>query len=242
LAKLVYRFQFPDGRTELLQVRPVVPAERGADLPAWTALGFHQCANCPLSTADTPHCPMAVGLVPLVELFDKVRSYDEVTAQVESEERTVTKRTSVQRVLRSLMGLLAASSDCPRIEFLKPMAHYHLPFSTQEETTYRVVSTYLLSQYFLRQQGKAADAGLGGLKANYRELQQVNAKMAARLGAVKVEGGDSSVNALVLLDVFAQSLPESIDQALEELQPAFQKLLPASPPSRPKPSRSGPSA
>jgi len=225
LAKLVYRFQFPDGRTESLQVRPVVPAERAADLPAWTALGFHQCANCPLSTADTPHCPMAVGLVPLVELFDKVRSYDEVTAQVESEERTVTKRTSVQRVLRSLMGLLAASSDCPRIEFLKPMAHYHLPFSTQEETTYRVVSTYLLSQYFLRQQGKAADAGLGGLKANYRELQQVNAKMAARLGAIKLEGGDSSVNALVLLDVFAQSLPESIDQALEELQPAFQKWL-----------------
>jgi len=225
LAKLVYHFQFPDGRTESLQVRPAVPAERKADLPAWTALGFHQCANCPLSTAHTAHCPMAVGLVPLVELFDKVRSYDEVTAQVESEERTVTKRTSVQRVLRSLMGLLAASSDCPRIEFLKPMAHYHLPFSTQEETTYRVVSTYLLSQYFLRQQGKAADAGLGGLKANYRELQQVNAKMAARLGAIKLEGGDSSVNALVLLDVFAQSLPESIDQALEELQPAFQKLL-----------------
>jgi hypothetical protein len=225
LAKLVYHFQFPDGRTESLQVKPAVPAEHKADLPPWTALGFHQCANCPLSTSDTPHCPMAVSLVPLVNLFDKVRSYDEVTAQVESEERTVTKRTSVQRVLRSLMGLLAASSDCPHIEFLKPMAHYHLPFSTQEETIYRVVSTYLLAQYFLRQQGKAADAGLGGLKAHYRELQQVNAKMAERLGAIKVEGADSSVNALVLLDIFAQSLPESIDQALEELQPAFQELL-----------------
>ena len=224
-AKLVYHFQFPDGRTESLQVSPAAPGEAQADLPPWTELGFHQCANCPLSTADTAHCPMAVGFVPLVALFDKVRSYDDVAARVESEQRTVSKRTSVQRVLRSLMGLLAASSDCPHIEFLKPMARFHLPFSSTDETIYRVVSTYLLAQYFLRQQGKAADAGLDGLKARYREMQQVNAGMAARLGAIRVEGGDSSVNALVLLDLFAHSLPESIDAELEELQPAFQELL-----------------
>jgi len=30
---------------------------------------------------------------------------------------------------------------------------------------------------------------------------------------------------LVLLDLFAQSLPDSIDTELEELQPAFQQLL-----------------
>jgi hypothetical protein len=220
-AKLVYHFQFPDGRTESLQVSPAVPGQVQADLPPWTELGFHQCSNCPLSAADTAHCPMAVRIVPLVVLFEKVRSYDDVTAQVESEERTVTKRTSVQRVLRSLMGLLVASSDCPRIEFLKPMARFHLPFSSTEETIYRVVSTYLLAQYFLRQQGKAADAGLEGLKAHYRELQQVNLGMAARLGAIRVQGGDSSINALVLLDLFAQSLPDSIDAELEELQPAF---------------------
>jgi len=224
-AKLVYHFEFPDGRTESLQVSPAVPGQAQADLPPWTELGFHQCSNCPLSTADTARCPMAVRIVPLVVLFDKVRSYDDVAAKVESEERTVTKRTSVQRVLRSLMGVLTASSDCPRIEFLKPMARYHLPFSSRDETVYRVVSTYLLAQYFLRQQGKAADAGLEGLKARYRELQQVNAGMAARLGAIRVDGGDSSVNALVLLDLFAQSLPDSIDAQLEELQPAFQELL-----------------
>jgi hypothetical protein len=225
LAKLVYHFQFPDGRTESLQVGPAVPGQVQADLPPWTELGFHQCSNCPLSTADTAHCPMAVRLVPLVALFDKVRSYDDVAAQVESEERTVTKRTSVQQVLRSLMGLLAASSDCPHIEFLKPMARFHLPFSSTEETIYRVVSTYLLAQYFLRQQGKAADAGLEGLKARYRELHQVNVGMAERLGAIRVQDGDSSLNALVLLDLFAHSLPDSIDAELEELQPAFQELL-----------------
>ena len=222
MAKLVYRFHFPDGRAESLDAGTAAPQ---AGLPPWTGLGFHQCGNCPLSASDTPRCPMAVRLVPLVALFDKVRSYDDVTAQVESDERTVIKRTSVQKVLRSLMGLLAASSDCPRIEFLKPMAHYHLPFSSREETVYRVVSTYLLAQYFLRQQGKPADAGLEGLKAHYRELQQVNQGMAARLGAIRHERGDSSVNALVLLDLFAHSLPDSIDADLEELMPAFQEFL-----------------
>jgi hypothetical protein len=222
LANLVYHFRFPDGRTESLDAGTGAPQ---SGLPSWTALGFHQCANCPLSTADTERCPMAVRLVPLVALFEKVRSYDDVTAQVESDERTVTRRTSVQKVLRSLMGLLSASSDCPHIEFLKPMAHYHLPFSSREETVYRVVSTYLLAQYFRRQQGKPADAGLEGLKAHYRELQQVNQGMAVRLGAIRHEQGDSSVNALVLLDLFAHSLPDSIDADLEELMPAFQEFL-----------------
>jgi hypothetical protein len=105
------------------------------------------------------------------------------------------------------------------------MAHYHLPFSSREETVYRVVSTYLLAQYFRRQQGKPADTGLEGLKAHYRELQQVNQGMAARLGAIRHEQGDSSVNALVLLDLFAHSLPDSIDADLEELLPAFQEFL-----------------
>jgi hypothetical protein len=222
VAKLVYRFSFPDGRTESLDAGTgVAPSE----LPSWTELDFHQCANCPLSPQDIPRCPMAVRLVPLVALFEKVLSYDDVTAQVETEERIVTKRTSVQKVLRSLMGLLSASSDCPHIEFLKPMAHYHLPFSSREETVYRVVSTYLLAQHFRRQQGQTPDTGLEGLKAHYRALQQVNQGMAARLGAIRDERGDSSVNALVLLDLFAQSLPDSIDADLEELMPAFQKFL-----------------
>ena len=223
MAKLVYHFQFPDGRTESLQVVPTDPGEVQADLPPWTELGFQQCSNCPLSPSDSPRCPMAVRLVPLVELFGKLHSYDDVSAQVESEERTVIKRTSVQRVLRSLMGLLAASSDCPHVTFLKPMAHFHLPFSSREETIFRVASTYLLAQYFLRQQGMVDDSGLEGLKAHYRELQQVNAGMAKRIGAIRVE--DGTINALVLLDLFAQSLPDSIDADLEELQPAFQKLL-----------------
>ena len=228
MANLVYRFEFPDGHAESLQVGASADESTLGPLPGWTELGFHQCGNCPLSPSDPRHCPMAVRLVPLVELFGKVRSYEEVTAHVESEERTVTKRTTVQRALRSLMGLLSATSECPHVGFLRPMAHFHLPFSSAEETIYRVASMYLLAQYFRKQQGQPADSGLEGLKAHYHDLQQVNASMAKRLAEISAHdaksNGDSSVNALVLLDVFAQSMPDSIDAQLEELRPAFQAL------------------
>ena len=69
------------------------------------------------------------------------------------------------------------------------------------------------------------EPGLEGLKESYRQLQQVNSSMAKRMNAVRVEDCDGAVNALVLLDLFAQALPDSIDHDLEELQPAFEKLL-----------------
>ena len=163
---------------------------------------------------------MAVKFVPLVELFGRLRSHDEVTAHFESNERTVTKRTTLQRALRSLMGLLAASSDCPRITFLKPMAHFHLPFSSEKETVYRVASSYLLAQYYRKQKDGKVDFGLDGLKERYAELNHVNAAIAKRMRTIKIE--DSTVNALVLLDLFAQTLSYSFDEALEELRPAFE--------------------
>ena len=221
MATLTYHFKFPDGQRESLRVEADGGDEPEGDLPAWTELGFRQCPNCPLSPSTTKRCPMAVKFVPLVELFGRLRSYENVTAQVESEARTVTKETSVQRALRSLMGLLAASSDCPRVDFLKPMAHFHLPFSSEEETIFRVASSYLLAQYFRRQQGAQADPGLDGLKAHYRELQQVNEAMANRIRAIKIE--DSTINAFVLLDLFAQALSYSMEDSLKALQPAFEK-------------------
>ncbi len=226
MKEMSYQFEFPDGRRETVNVGDEAAEERN-DLPAWTELSFHQCPNCPLSGSGKKRCPMAVNLVPLVELFAKVRSYEEVTVQVDSNERSVAKRTSVQAGLRSLMGLLAASSACPRVDFLKPMAHFHLPFSSEEETLYRVASSYLLAQYLRRLRGEEADATLDGLKANYRELQEVNQAMAGRIRQISrsmhIKMADGTINALTLLDVFAQTVPLSIDATLEELQPAFEK-------------------
>jgi hypothetical protein len=219
LAKLVYRFEFPDGHEESLEVGAPLKQGSDADLPAWTELGFQQCDNCPLSTSEVPRCPMAVRLVPLVDLFGKVRSYEEVSAKVESEERTVTKRTTVQRVLRSLMGLLSATSDCPHVAFLKPMAHFHLPFSSAEETIYRVASMYLLAQYFLKKDGKEDDTELKGLTQIYSNLRLLNRAIADRLrGATHT---DSSLNAIVLLDMLASAVPFVIEEQLEDVRHLF---------------------
>jgi hypothetical protein len=224
MIEVTYHFQLPDGQRESLRVGSA-RGEPPGGLPCWTELGFHQCPNCPLSQASSPRCPMAVGFVPLVELFAKLRSHEEVTVQVQSSERTVGKRTSVQLALRSLMGLLAATSACPRVDFLKPMAHFHLPFSSEKETIYRVASSYLLAQYLRGRKGEKFDPGLEGLKSQYRELQRVNQAMAGRIRqiphATEAKMADGTINALTLLDVFAQVVPISIDATLEDLQPAF---------------------
>lgn len=216
---IVYRFRFDDGGTASFAAGRNAGQDNG-ELPAWTELGCHQCPNCPLSAAAVRHCPMAAGLAPLIGVFSRRLSHETVTVEVESSERTVGKTTTVQRAVGSLMGLLAATSGCPRVAFLKPMAHFHLPFATEQETIYRVASMYLLSQYFERSEGRKPDWDLEKLRANYQELQHVNAAMARRLREVSEK--DCTLNALVLLDLFAKALPYSIDDALEDVRPVFE--------------------
>jgi hypothetical protein len=217
---IVYHFHFSDGSNASISVAG--KKEVAESFPDWTALAFHQCSNCPLNINETPRCPMAVSFVKLVSVFGQRQSYETVDTQVDMAERTITKTTTVQRAVGSLMGLLAAASECPRAAFLKPMAHFHLPFSSEEETIYRVTSTYLLSQYFLEQENPSSSWDFEPLKQQYRELQVVNAAMANRLRSLNKT--DGTINALVLLDLLAKALPYSIDDALEELQPIFQPL------------------
>ena len=215
---VLYRFRFADGN----EVSCAVEVKATVDtvpMPAWTALQFHQCPNCPLQPASTLYCPMAVRFVPLVAMMGKLRSYEQVEVKVEMAERTVSKVTTVQRGVGALMGLLSASSDCPHATFLKPMAHYHLPFASEDETIYRAASSYLLSQYLLAQQGQEPDWSLAGLKASYLALQSVNKAMAQRLRSAVEE--DGAINALILLDMFAKALPYSIDERLEEMRSTF---------------------
>jgi hypothetical protein len=218
MQNVVYHFRFADGHSASCAVTPDAGAVP-ADLPAWTALGFQQCPNCPLRPDSSPHCPMAVRLVPLVAIMGKLRSYEQVEVRVETAERSVSKDTTVQRGVGALMGLLAASSACPHADFLRPMAHFHLPFASEEETIYRAASTYLLGQYFLARQGGVPDWELNGLKARYLALQSVNAAMARRLRQAVDE--DGALNALIILDLLAKALPYSIDDKLDDIKAVF---------------------
>ncbi len=223
--EIKYEFHFPDQGTReyrvllddvsLEQLRP-----HTTDLPRWTAIDFHQCPNCSYHPDTHPHCPLAVNLVELVAVCNDLASYDDVILTVTTPERVITAATTVQRGISSLLGLVMATSPCPHTAYLKPMARFHLPLASEEETFYRATSMYLLAQYFLRRDGEGADMDLHGLVRIYRDMQAINQAMAHRLRGACDE--DGTVNAIVMLDVLAKAMPHAIDDSLEEIRYLFE--------------------
>jgi hypothetical protein len=219
-----YYFTLPEGvqeifdlclNTQTLELVNNIPAV----LPPWTILGFHQCSHCPLTTETHPYCPLAARLVGIVEKFEGLISYGEIQVDVMTSERFITQDTSVQRGISSLMGLVMATSGCPHMAFFKPMARFHLPFSSSEETIYRATSMYLLAQYFLKKNGEHADLDLAGLREIYKNIEIVNVAVAKRLRAATE--ADSAVNAIILLDIYTKALPVVIEESLEEIRYLF---------------------
>lgn len=226
--KFRYIFRFPDDRQEIfdlhldaqnLDLLGDIPDE----LPSWTNLDFHQCPNCHLTIQTHPNCPVAVHLVQLISACKNVLSYDVLHVDIISPERIVSKTIPAQKGISSLMGLIMATSGCPHMSFFKPMARFHLPLATAEETVYRATSMYLLAQYFIRKQGKNADLELEGLAKIYYNIELINKAMAERLRAITDK--DTAVNALILLDIFAMTLPFAIDESLEEVRHLFTPYL-----------------
>ena len=119
-----------------------------ADTPEWAKLNFEQCPNCPLSSSDVEYCPAAISLVDIAKRIGDVLSHAEIDLAVLFDERWVGKRTSSQEVVSSLMGLHMATSGCPHTDYLKPMARFHLPLATADETLVRITGFYFLQQYF----------------------------------------------------------------------------------------------
>jgi len=221
---ILYKITFPRGREEIFEVKidtltMVSVVDYSGLPPNWCKLDFHQCPNCPLRVETHPYCPLAARLVRLIAACHQVLSYDEVEIEVTTPERKVIKGTTAQRAVSSLMGLVTATSGCPRMDFLKPMARYHLPLATEEETIFRAVSTYLLAQYFRQKHGLGTDLELENLKKIYSEIGIVNKAMASRLRTLSAE--DSAINAVVLLDIFAKMMPYTIEDSLEEIRYLF---------------------
>ena len=219
-----YNFRLPDGSEEsfVLRLDPETLELRGNTpdvIPPWTRLDFHQCPNCPLKVDEHPECPLALRLVNLVQRFDGLLSHERVDLEVITDERTITQNTTAQRGISSLMGLVIAASGCPHTSLLRPMARFHLPLASNEETVYRATSMYLLAQYFLRKEGVRTDLELDGLMRIYEEMQIINVAIAERLRAATTT--DSSVNAIVVLDVYAKTAELVIGGSLERIRYIF---------------------
>jgi hypothetical protein len=226
--RIRYRFQLPDGRREVFDLffdpsdfRLLNP--HPPDLPFWTALDFNQCENCPLQVGEQPQCPVAVQLVAIIERLERLVSYDQVRVDVHVVERVVTQETAAQQALSSLLGLIMATSGCPRTDFLRPMARFHVPLASELETIYRSVTMYALAQLMKASNGSRVDLKFDGLKEAYAQLHKVNRGLARRIGAAT--GSDPARNAVVLLDAYTTLLPTAIDQSLADMRPLFDALL-----------------
>jgi hypothetical protein len=189
------------------------------NLPEWTKINFHQCPHCPLEIYEHTRCPIAVHLIKILELLKNLLSYDEIHVEITTPQRHVSRDASAQKAVSSLMGLIMATSGCPHMEFFKPMARFHLPLASVEETIYRATSMYLLAQYFLQKEGKKADMELEGLKKIYHNIKIINESMAERLRDISDK--DVALNSLVILDIFAQTLPFAIEESLEDVRYLF---------------------
>jgi hypothetical protein len=221
-----YRFRLKSG--EETQFRVVLDggtlnlrrAEEEAPPPSWTELAFCTCPHCPLDPARHRHCPIAVSLAGIVCAFGKAASYEEVDVVLDTAERRYEKHTTLQKGLSSLVGIYMVTSGCPVMEWLKPMVRFHLPFATEEETKYRVLSMYLLAQFFLRRRGERPDWDMAGLVGIYENVRLVNRGIADRLSKIEID--DANVNALLILDCFAGAVTFSLcRERLADLESLF---------------------
>jgi len=220
-----YDFSFVTGKKKTFvtyidqDTLEIIPHSHELQPAQWTQLSYRQCPCCPLVPADHSHCPIAVNLFELVSAFRAIASYESCRVSCRTAERTVSKETNVQDGLSSIMGLIMATSGCPVMEILKPMARFHLPFATIDEAMFRSVSVYLLRQYFIHLESGSSDFHLAKVRAYYSEIEKVNAGILERIrGASEL---DADRNAIVILNCLAQFLYLELDDNLQSLRHLF---------------------
>jgi hypothetical protein len=118
------------------------------------------------------------------------------------------------------MGIIMVSGGCPVMDPLRPLVRFHLPFASMEETEFRIVSMYLIAQYFREKKGEKPDWSLDGLKEIYNKVGEVNISFADRLRAATKK--DASVNALIILDCFAKGVPFAVRTTLSDYEKYFE--------------------
>lgn len=224
-----YKFIFPGGKIKGFELwlsddTLSLIHEKRKSYPEWTRITHSQCPNCPLKAAEHLFCPIAANLVDVFEFFKDSVSYEEVEVEIIMEARGFRKHTALQNGMSSLVGMCMVTSGCPIMDKLRPMVRTHLPFATGKETIYRVVSMYLLAQYFRYKKGLAPDWDLKGLVRNYEDIRVLNKAFCKRLSSLS--GQDANFNAIIHLDCFADLATYSlVEENLKELSSLFKAYL-----------------
>jgi hypothetical protein len=220
---LKYVFELENGTRVRFDVDPermAAPSDPSPGEPEWVALEYQQCDNCPLDRAACRRCPAAADLLHILQAFRDVDSTARAVVYVRTHERTYMRRCDVQTGLGSLLGLVMATSGCPILARMQPMARTHLPFASIEETIYRTASAYLLGQYFVARRGGTPDFELDGLRDLYAQLSVVNVAFARRIRAAAQR--DAGLNAITQLFSLGTLVSLSLDEDLDLVAPMFE--------------------
>lgn len=221
--RIHYRFDLDNGPMHEFTVDLDRAPASPRDAQGWTRLDHHRCRNCPLSAERHSHCPPAVDLEAVVDSFAEIISYETTTVTVETPERLIMKHCDVQTGLASLLGLIMASSGCPKLGQLRGMALTHLPFQSMEETASRFIGGWYLGQLLRQRAGQTPDWSLDGLNALFDELMVLNQDFKARIhSAARQDAAMNAVSALAAHTMDVQlSLEDCLDALPEHALPPF---------------------
>ncbi|MEK8018526.1 MAG: hypothetical protein VSS75_016775 [Candidatus Parabeggiatoa sp.] len=220
-----YLFTMDDGKVLNYKInfsRPWTDILVQSDYPVWTELDFKQCGNCPLNPEEYSHCPVAIDAKEIFLGFKEILSSSVANVRVITSEREYFKRCDAQTGLRALIGFVMATSQCPILSKMRGMAHYHLPFASIDEIVFRVSSSYLLSQYYLHQEGGEPDWELKGLKKYYKDLLTLNYDFLQRIRIASE--AHSNLDVLSTLFSISSLLSINLEQHLQELKPLFTEI------------------
>ncbi len=188
--------------------------------PEWAKLEFEQCPNCPLDPETHEYCPIAVNMSGALMVFNDYLSYEMVSVTIETAERRYQKKVALQDAISSLIGIIMATSGCPVMDHLRPMVRTHLPFASRTESVYRVISMYLMAQYFRKERGMEPDWDLKNLVKLYDEIGKVNHAFSNRMFAQYEK--DANINALVILKYVAELLTGTLqNNSLDDMESYF---------------------
>lgn len=202
----VYQFN-----VDIDRVKTIVPPET-----EWEALECDQCDNCPLSPSAHGVCPAARDMRPLIDQFSQMKGANSVTVEVVTDQRTYLKETRWQEGLKSLVGLVLATSQCPILGALRSSAYFHLPFASPSEFVTRAASMYLLKQHFARQSGEVPDWEFVHLREFNTQLQGVNKALWQRL--LKAEAGEVILTAMLDFFEMSSALSHGLELHLQKIR------------------------
>lgn len=204
---VTYRFDFDNGthweyKLDFDDSQRLVPTPSKTEVRPWTRLEFCKCPHCPLKEEDHPQCPVAAKIDHIVEDSKDVISYSTVTVTVDTPERQYIRKCAAQNGLVSLFGLIMASSSCPHLDWLRPLARFHLPFASIDETLFRVLSLQLLTEFFAHDRHESRNSK-ELIQKKYEAVGILNRAFIQRIRAYC--SGDADKNAIAALDIWVQA-------------------------------------